>query len=134
MFNTIRQFISYILIIAVLFTVQFTANSEAVFAQDRAIHQMLRFKPGTSHAFLAKRISRGTAHVYHLRARRGQYMTVILDAGENTSFTIYSTRSGQVDGADGVHDWDGNLPESGEYLIEIGTDVSANYTLTVTIE
>lgn len=134
MLNTMRPFISYILIIAVMVTTQFTTHPVAVSAQDRAIHQTLRFKPGTGQTSLAKRISRGTSHVYHLQARRGQYMAVILDAVENTSFTIYSTRSGQLDGADGVHDWDGKLRESGEYLIEIGTDVSANYILTVTIK
>lgn len=61
-------------------------------------------------------------------------MAVILNAGENTSFTVYSMRSGQLEGADGVHDWDGRLPETGEYVIEIGTDVSTSYILNVTIK
>jgi hypothetical protein len=130
MFNSLRRFISYIVLAAALFSI----NAAPFAAQDRAIHQTLRFEPGTSHAYLNKRISRGTSHVYHLRARRGQYMAVILNTGDNTSFTIYSTRSGQLDNADGVKDWDGTLPETGEYLIEIGTDVSTNYELTVTIE
>lgn len=134
MFNKLRLSISYVLIIAVLFTVQLTANPAIASAQDRAIHYQLRFRAGTSSASLAKRVVRGTSHIYHFRARKGQYATVILDAGENTSFSIYSAQAGQVDGADGVHDWDGNLLASGEYIIEIGTDVSANYILNVSIK
>lgn len=103
-------------------------------AQDRAIHQTLRFARGTSHAELHKHIVRGTSHVYHFRARRGQYLAAILKTGPHTSFTIYSIKSGQIEKADGVTEWDGKLPETGEYFIEIGTDRSADYVLIVSIE
>jgi hypothetical protein len=110
------------------------ANINFVSAQDRAIHQTLRFAPGTTRADLSKRIVRGTSHVYHFRARRGQYMSVVLKTGENTSFSIYSAKSGQIENADGVWDWDGTLPDTGEYIIEIGTDRTADYSLMVSIE
>ena len=35
--------------------------------------------------------------------------------------------------ADGEKSWSGELPESGNYRIHIGTDATANYTLEVTI-
>jgi len=110
------------------------ANINLVQAQDRAIHQTLRFARGTTHADLYKRIVRGTPHVYHFRARRGQYMSVVLKTGENTSFSIYSLKTGQIENADGVWDWDGTLPDTGEYIIEIGTDRTADYSLMVSIE
>jgi hypothetical protein len=110
------------------------ANISLIRAQDRAIHQTLRFSRGTTHADLYKRIVRGTSHVYHFRARRGQYMSVVLKTGENTSLSIYSAKSGQIENADGVWDWDGTLPDTGEYIIEIGTDQTADYSLSVSIE
>lgn len=130
MISTFRAIISSFALIVVLFSVYTMPLS----AQDRAIHLNLRFKPGTSRTSIVKRVLRGTSHVYHLRARKGQHMSVLMETGENTSLTIYSIRSGQLDGADGVHDWDGYLPETGEYIIEIGTDVTAGYVLSVTID
>ena len=38
-----------------------------------------------------------------------------------------------IEGADGVKDWEGSLPETGQYIIHVGTDVTAAYTLEVTI-
>lgn len=115
----------------------FLANSAIILpaqAQDRAIHRTLRFASGTSHVYVNKRIARGTSHVYHLRARRGQYMAVVLKTGNNTSLSVYSVKSGQIDNADGVTEWDGTLPDTGEYVIEIGTDRTADYSLMVSIE
>jgi hypothetical protein len=57
-------------------------------------------------------------------------MRVHLVAGKKTSFAVY----GPTDRlSDGVWDWAGELPETGEYQISIGTDVTARYTLEVTI-
>lgn len=134
MFNKISFKILHNLFVVILFAIQFTANPGAVTAQDRAIHQTLRFKPGTTQAYLNKRINRGTSHVYHFRARKGQQMTASLKVGKKTSFTIYSINSGRIEEAAGVHNWEGNLSETGEYLLEIGTDVSTNYQLTVIIK
>jgi hypothetical protein len=110
------------------------ANIFPVQAQDRAIHRTLRFARDTSHADVNRRIARGTSHVYHFRARCGQYMAVFLKTGENTSLSVYSVKSGQIDNADGVTEWDGTLPDTGEYVIEIGTDRTAVYSLMVSIE
>ena len=60
-------------------------------------------------------------------------MQVVLTTRGETSFTVYSP-SGIIDEADGVKDWRGDLTESGEYQITIGTDTTANYTLEVAIK
>ena len=61
-------------------------------------------------------------------------MAVVLKTGNKTSFTISARNAGILEGADGVRRTLVELPESGEYLIEIGTDATANYTLEVTIK
>ena len=53
-----------------------------------------------------------------------------LVAGKKTSFTVDAPGARL---ADGVWDWAGELQEDGEYQISIGTDVTARYTLKVTI-
>jgi len=128
MIKFIRQTIVYALLLTSLAST-FTAQ-----AQDRAVHRTLRFASGTNHVYVNRRIGRGTSHVYHLRARRGQYMAVVLKTGKNTSLSVYSVESGQIDNADGVTEWDGMLPDTGEYVIEIGTDRTADYSLMVSIE
>jgi len=61
-------------------------------------------------------------------------MAVILKTGNRTSFTISARRAGILDGADGVRQTLVELPETGEYEIQIGTDANANYMLEVTIK
>jgi hypothetical protein len=51
--------------------------------------------------------------------------------GDRTSLTL-SAPSGDAL-ADGEKSWSGELPETGDYRIHIGTDATANYTLEVTI-
>ena len=60
-------------------------------------------------------------------------MAVVLNTGDDTSFTISALASGILEGADGVRQTVVELPETGEYVIQIGTDVTANYSLEVTI-
>lgn len=81
-----------------------------------------------------KQIRKGTSHQYRLRAREGQNMTVILKTGKQTSFTVFAPTTGIIEGADGETMWRGMLSETGEFLIVIGTDVTANYTLEVWIK
>jgi hypothetical protein len=60
-------------------------------------------------------------------------MSVHLDTGRRTSFTLYTPTGDTPEGADGAKDWSGELPETGEFTISIGTDATAAYTLEVTI-
>jgi hypothetical protein len=97
---------------------------------DESIRKQLRFGRGRTTAVVRDRIKLCTSHDYYLRARRGQRMSVHLVAGKKTSFTVYAPTDRLSDGA---WDWAGELPEDGEYQISIGTDVTARYTLEVTI-
>lgn len=118
---------------AVIFFFSFDANAQR--PMDKEVRQTIRFARGKSSAVIKNRIPLGTTHLYTLRAREGQTMTVILTvAGNRTSFTIYSPSDGIIEGADGETLWRGMLNETGTYLISIGTDKTANYTLEVYIK
>jgi|SRR3712207_428907 len=99
---------------------------------DRAITRQVNFARGRTTAVIKNTVRLCTSHEWVLRARQGQTMTVHIATGKKTSFTVQSP-SGTIEDADGVKDWSGELPESGEYIIIVGTDATAAYTLEVTI-
>jgi hypothetical protein len=100
---------------------------------DRVIPKQIRFGRGRTTAVIKDTVRLCTSHEYRLRARSGQTMSVNLATGRRTSFTISSPAGDTIEGADGVKDWSGELPQTGEYVISIGTDATAAYTLEVTI-
>jgi hypothetical protein len=102
--------------------------------QDKEIRYKVQFARGKSSSVIKKQIRLGTTHLYTLRAKEGQNMTVILTTGNQTSFTIYSPTEGIIEEADGETMWRGMLNETGEYQIAIGTDKTANYTLEIYIK
>jgi len=99
---------------------------------DRPIRKQIRFARGRTTAVIKDTIRLCTSHEYSLRAREGQTMSVHLATGDRTSFTVY-TPTDAVGDADGVKDWSGQLPETGQYQIIVATDATAAYTLEVTI-
>ena len=129
MFKFTRQITFYALLMLAL------TNVLTVEAQDRlTIDRAIRFGRGKISSTVTGRISRGTSHIYRVRAQEGQQMAVVLKTGNRTSFTISARSTGVLEGADGVRQTLVELPETGEYEILIGTDVAANYTLEVTIK
>jgi hypothetical protein len=100
---------------------------------DRNIPKQIRFARGRTTAVIKDTVRLCTAHEYYLRATGGQTMTVHLATGSRTSFSVYAPTGDIIEGADGVKDWEGSLPETGQYIIHIGTDATAAYTLEVTI-
>ncbi len=120
------------MILTAILSVPTISNSQNR-AQDREIRQEIRFARGSNSKIIKKQIRRGFSHTYTLRAKRGQRMQVVLTTRGETSFTVYSP-SGVIDEADGVKNGRGDLDESGEYQITIGTDTTTNYTLEVAIK
>jgi hypothetical protein len=116
------------------------AGPQNLFAQDGyrpqdvvTLERSVRFRPGTSSAVMRNTIRAGQLHWYKVRAREGQEMTVMLRTKGRTSFTLYTPDS-PIEDADGVLEWRGELPQSGEYLIQVATDNTAAYTLEVWIK
>ena len=127
----IRKFTCYSLLILSIFSAvpTFAGDAEARVTIDRDIV----FRRGAISATLRGRINRGTTHLYRVRARAGQEMAIVLKTGEQTSAMLYAPTQGIVEGGDGIRQTLVELPETGEYLIQIGTDTTAAYTLEVTI-
>lgn len=98
---------------------------------DRIVEKRIRFARGRTTAVIKDTVRLCTGHEYRLRARAGQTMSINLAAGRRTGLTV-RTPSGEAL-VDGGKDWSGELPEGGEYVIEVGTDATARYTLEVTI-
>lgn len=135
MYQFIRQIISYAIITAILFTFSISSAAQELRPQDTVgLEKTIRFKRGAISAVVSGRIQRGTTHRYFVGAREGQRIAVVLKTGNQTSFTIYGEQTGILDGADGVKKAVVELPESGNFTIEIGTDATANYTLEVAIK
>ncbi|HEY0459910.1 MAG TPA: hypothetical protein VGC97_12300 [Pyrinomonadaceae bacterium] len=126
------QIIKKITCLALILTTLFTAS---IFAQDRVtIDRQVRFGRGSNSTVINGKIARGTSQIYRVRAREGQEMAVVLKTGDDTSFTISGWSAGILEDADGVQRAVVELPETGEYVIQIGTDASADYSLEITID
>lgn len=135
MFKLFRYYLTSVLVVAALLGVPTAALAQIERAQDViTVDKQIRFKRGEIFAFVNGRIGRGTTHHYRVRARAGQRMAVVLKSGRRTSFTVYEHSHGILEGADGVTQAVIELPETGEYLIEIGTDAAAAYRLEVAIK
>jgi hypothetical protein len=123
-----------LLSLAVLAACLFTSAPPPVAAQchttDKPIEKQIRFARGRTTAVIKDTIRLCNSHEYRLRARAGQRMSVHLVTGKRTSFAVYAPTD-RI--SDGTKDWTGELEETGEYLISIGTDATARYTLEVTI-
>jgi hypothetical protein len=98
---------------------------------DKPINKRIRFAPGRTSTVVRDTIRLCTSHEYYLRARAGQRMTVRLVTGRRTSFTVYTPNMRL---SEGVKNWTGELEETGEYQISIGTDATARYTLEVSVK
>lgn len=135
MFQFIRPIASHALLIVTLLTFPLLTTAQTVRPQDTvALEKTIRFKRGSISGVASGQIRRGETHRYHVGAREGQKMAVVLKTGNKTSFTVYGRQTGILEGADGVKQAVVELPESGDFLIEIGTDATANYTLEVAIK
>jgi hypothetical protein len=74
---------------------------------------------------------------YKLRARRGQQMSLrLISARKNAVFGVYLPGMDLLENAQGVKDWSGTLPKSGDYEIIVYPDdemTDTTFTLEVTI-
>lgn len=108
-------------------------------AAQKGLTKRVRFPRGRTTTVLKNSVVRGTVDRYTLGARNGQTMSVhITSVEKNAVFTIYTpTGGGTLEGAgegQDATDWSGELPQSGDYVIEVGgTRGNASYTLEITI-
>jgi hypothetical protein len=124
-----------LLIVSSFFLLTCYVFSFEVKAQDvTTVNQRIAFSRGADSAIIKKQIRKGTSHQYRILVRAGQNMMVGLRTGKQTSFTVYAPAKGIIEGANGQINWGGMLSKTGEYIIVIGTNATANYTLKVYIK
>ena len=74
---------------------------------------------------------------YHVRARKGQQMTLHLTSAKgNAVFGLYAPGMDLIEGAQGMKDWTGTLPKTGDYEIIVFPEDEAtdtNFTLELAI-
>jgi hypothetical protein len=101
-----------------------------------SVVRRIKFAPGRTTAVLRGSVHRGVSHDYLLKARAGQTMSVHLVAGGEVNFMLFSP--GRTDIlAENAKDWSGELPQSGDYRINVLPDTTTerniSYTLEVTV-
>lgn len=112
----------------------------AAFAQKgTVVTRRVQFARGRTTAAIKGAAAWGTTYRYFINARAGQTMSVHLAGVPEAVIEFYPSEAGTepLEGADGVKDWSGTLPETGRYAIFVSHArdgvKSAPYTLEITI-
>src|SRR5262245_50036212 len=106
----------------------------------QGVKQKIRFPRGSSSTTISGAVVRGDRDRYYLGAKSGQKMSVkITSLEKNAVFQVYRPGGQETLAGAGEEDdatnWSGELPEDGDYVIEVGgTRGNATYKLTVSIK
>ena len=108
----------------------------ALSMQDTVVRRV-RFPRGRTTTVLKGTIVNDAMNQYLLSARAGQTMSVhVTSPRGKAQFDVFprNDRQGLADSAEDVKDWEGKLPQSGDYVISVySTGGNTRYTLEVTI-
>ena len=106
-------------------------------SMQRTLVQRVRFPRGRTTVVLKGSIVNDRMNQYHLNARAGQTMSVHLTSPKGRAFfDLYPSkdRGAMSNSAEDVKDFEGKLPQSGDYVISVySEDGNTRYTLEVTI-
>lgn len=131
MFNFKRQVLCSFLLTSLVLAAAIAVQAQ----RGTSVVRRVNFPRGRTTSIQRGTLRRGVSHDYLLRARAGQTMSVHLASNGDVSFSILSPGGSSL--ADFVSDWSGELPESGDYRINVlpptRTSNPAQYTLEVTI-
>jgi hypothetical protein len=108
------------------------ATISVIAQRGTSIVSRISFPRGRTTAVVSGTVQRGMSHDYLLKARRAQSMTVHLAARGGVAFDIL-TPSGEVL-AQYSKDWSGELPQSGDYRINVLPDTSTSRSISYTLE
>jgi hypothetical protein len=121
--------VSVILLIAMTVTVVVAQKGVSVVTR-------IKFAKGRTTSVQKSSINRGVSHDYLLRASSGQSMTVHLAASGGVCFDLFTPGRSEIL-AECSKDWSGELPQSGDYRINVLPDTTTerkvSYTLEVTV-
>jgi hypothetical protein len=121
------------LVLATLLVLSTTALS----MQGPTVIKRVRFPHGRTTTVLKGVIVNDAMNQYFLAAKAGQTMSVhVTSPRGRAQFDVYprNDRQAMADSAEDVKDWEGKLPQSGDYVISVySTGGNTRYTLEVTI-
>lgn len=118
---------------AVTMAIALLLSATIVSAQrGTSIVSRISFARGRTTAVLTGTVHRGMSHDYLLKARHGQNMSVHLTARGGVTFDILTPGGDSV--AQYSKDWSGELPESGDYRINVLPDTTTERTISYTLE
>ena len=126
--------------VAVILLSLFLFTATSVWAKTIRV----KFPPGRTTVILKGKTTGGPSEsggmdpiAYKLRARRGQQMSLrLISARKNAVFGVYLPGMDLLEGAQGVKDWSGTLPKSGDYEIIVYPDdemTDTTFTLEVNV-
>ncbi len=110
-------------------------NVDNLEGDDENSKEVVKFDKGKTSATFEYGLVRGERRTYIVEAKKGQTMSVRIEAEEkNAVFSI--TKSGKtVDTATETEKWSGTLPSDGKYEIEVsGTRGNASYIIEISVE
>lgn len=129
--NILRIGQAMLLISMLLLSVSVSSSTQ----QDRT--RRVQFERGRTSTVIKDSVVRGTKDNYIVGARKGQTLTVHISSNEdNAVFDVYRyVEDGErLTNEDETTDWEGELPDNGDYLISVsGTRGNASYRLEITI-
>ena len=122
--------------LTILLVVLMLGTATVTFADG--VRKRIKFARGRTSTVINHAVLRDEVDEYILNARAGQRMKVDINSFEdNASFEIVRPDKTQLPGAgfdDDARHWTGELPESGDYVIEVApTRGNATYRLKVEI-
>jgi hypothetical protein len=98
--------------------------------------EQVGFDPGTSGTTLTRTMEAGGAFEFLLRAREGQFLRVSVTPQEGEMYyTIrYPDGSLLLEGTDASEEYNGQLPQSGDYMVEVVSKESVDVTYEISFE
>jgi len=122
-----RQSVTLAIVVLLVLTVSVIAQ------KGTSIVTRIKFAHGRTTAVERGSVHRGISHDYLLKAGRGQTMTLHLAARGGVCFDLYAP--GLSDSlAQCSKDWSGDLPQSGDYRINVLPDTTTERTIPYTLE
>jgi hypothetical protein len=100
---------------------------------DRPVTMSLGIAGGQVQALVTRRIPVCVRHEFKLQVKAGQRIELALTSpsGQKGMLTLVAPSGDKP--ADGQNEWSGTAAESGDYVIEVGTDRATTYTLRVSL-
>lgn len=102
-------------------------------ALETAVTERVSFEPGATGVTLRNSLPDNKSKRYVLECNSGQSMTVNVPEG-TVSAAIIAPNGKKVATANSTTPWQGQLPSSGDYTIEISGDNKANYGVKIEVK